>query len=70
MTIVKKFAIIIMLGIAFIWLVHTIMVFNVYRIQWGELQVGTNILISQIVFFLLKNIPTVIAVALARKWWN
>lgn len=70
MTKVKRLAIITLLAVAFWWLVHTILVFYGYTMQWGKLEVGTNILISQLVFFIIKNIPTVVAVIIGRKYWN
>jgi hypothetical protein len=66
---VKQFFILIMLGAAFIWSIYTMYVFWGYVEQWSSMAMTSRLFISQIIFFVLKNIPTVIAVAIARSKW-
>jgi hypothetical protein len=65
----KKLLIILMLGAAFIWLCYTLSILWGYVSLWGHLQIEFNILASQTILFIGKNIPTILAIVIAKSKW-
>ncbi len=67
---IKKLFILIMLGAAAAWLIHTVLVFYGYVSLWGELRITTRALASQLIIFIGKNVPTLIAVLIGKSKWD
>jgi hypothetical protein len=66
----KKLLILIMLGAAFVWFCHTLSVLWEYVTLWGNLKIGFNILLSQTIFFIGKNVPTIISILIGKAKWD
>lgn len=64
----RKFVILMFIAVA-VWLIYTCMHFWDYAMAWAAGKVDVQILLSQIIFLILKNIPTFTSFFIAKKFW-
>ena len=66
---IKKIFLLLILAVAFIWMVLSFIVLYEASWQWYYHQMTNMQYVSQIFYMLLKNVLTLIAVLIANKNW-
>lgn len=70
MLIAKRIFLIILAFAAFIWMAHSCITLNEQAHIWADMAMTDRMFVSQIVYFILKNIPTVIVVIIIKSKWD